>query len=80
MLGAALASLLGLYLGTAVIVIAAARAARFRIRPALVVAVVVACVNAGTLSIRAGDLGFLQSWFGKPASVQASTRRAGASG
>ncbi len=67
-LGAALASLLGFYLGTAVIVVAVLVQRWFRIRPALVVAVVVACVSAGTLSIRAGDLGFLQSWFGKPPS------------
>jgi hypothetical protein len=67
-LGAALASLLGLYLG--VIVLLAVTAVRRTInrRGVLVTVVTVAVVTAGTLTIRAGDLGFLQSWFGKPPS------------
>jgi hypothetical protein len=67
-LGAALASLLGLYLGVLALVAATAALHRLRARPTLTAAVVVALVTAGTLTIRAGDLGFLQSWFGKPPS------------
>lgn len=67
-LGAALASLLGLYLGAAVVV-ALALARRERVvRTLAVTAVSVGLVTAGTLTIRAGELGFLQSWFGKPPS------------
>ena len=65
-LGAALASLLGFYLGTAALLLVLRRG--LSLRPLLVTAVVVACVTAGTLTIRAGALGFLQSWFGKPPS------------
>jgi hypothetical protein len=66
-LGAALASLLGLYLGALVLVVVAAVQRSLRLRALLVIAATVAAVTAGTLTIRAGDLGFLQSWFGKPA-------------
>jgi hypothetical protein len=67
-LGAALASLLGLYAGAAVLLVAVVVRRTFVLRTTLVTAVVVGLVTAGTLTIRAGDLGFLQSWFGKPAS------------
>jgi O-antigen ligase/polysaccharide polymerase Wzy-like membrane protein len=67
-LGAALASLLGLYLGAAALVAVAAVGKRLTLSRLAVVTAVVAVVTAGTLVIRAGDLGFLQSWFGKPAS------------
>lgn len=67
-LGAALASLLGLYLGAAVIV-GLALAQRTRVLHTIIVtSVAVGLVTAGTLTIRAGELGFLQSWFGKPPS------------
>jgi O-antigen ligase len=66
-LGAALASLLGLYLGTLALILVAWRR-RWVTRTRLVVAAgVIAVVTAGTLGLRAGELGFLQSWFGKPA-------------
>jgi hypothetical protein len=65
-LGAALASLLGFYLGTAAVVVVVVVQRRLRRNSAIAAAVVVACVSAGTLTIRAGELGFLQSWFGKP--------------
>jgi hypothetical protein len=65
-LGAALASLLGLYLGAAVLLAVTAVRRHVRVRPLAVVLVTLGAVTAGTLSIRAGDLGFLQSWFGKP--------------
>jgi hypothetical protein len=67
-LGAALASLLGLYLGAAVLIVLAI--VRRNVDPLALGATVatLAVVTAGTLVIRAGDLGFLQSWFGKPPS------------
>jgi hypothetical protein len=67
-LGAALASLLGLYLGAAALLAVAVAGRRLNLSRLAVVTGVVAVVTAGTLVIRAGDLGFLQSWFGKPAS------------
>ena len=68
-LGAALASLLGLYLGAAVLAGIVALRRRLDLRGLLVTAAVLAAVTAGTVSIRSGDLGFLQSWFGKPPST-----------
>jgi hypothetical protein len=67
-LGAALASLLGLYLGAAAVVGVAAVRHRVDLRALLVTAATLAVVTAGALEIRSADLGFLQSWFGKPAS------------
>jgi len=67
-LGAALASLLGLYLGALALVVLLAVRRRLALRPLVLLLAVVATVTAGTLTIRAGDLGFLQSWFGKPPS------------
>jgi hypothetical protein len=64
-LGAALASLLGLYLGTIVLIVAAAAQHRLRVRSVVVTAIVVLLVTAGTLSLRAGALGFLQVFAGK---------------
>jgi hypothetical protein len=66
-LGAALASLLGFYLGVAALVALALLARRLTLSQLAATAGVVAVVTTGTLVIRAGDLGFLQSWFGKPA-------------
>ena len=67
-LGAALASLAGLYLGTIVLLVTAVVQRRADFRSVVVLVGVVAAVTASTRTIRAGDLGFLQSWFGKPAS------------
>ena len=67
-LGSALASLLGLYVGVATLIGIAALRRNLQLRPLLVTAATVAVVTAGTLTIRSADLGFLQSWFGKPAS------------
>jgi O-Antigen ligase len=59
-LGAALASLLGVYLmAVAVAAVAAARGS-LRLRAALVTLVALGCITAGTLAIRSGELGFLQ--------------------
>jgi hypothetical protein len=67
-LGAALASLLGLYLGAGALLVVAAVRRQLNLPRFLVVAAVVVVVTAGTLVIRAGELGFLQAWFGKPES------------
>jgi hypothetical protein len=67
-LGAALASLLGLYLGLAALLLVAWRRGWWNWTHAALVVAVVGVVTAGTLTIRAGDLGFLQAWFGKPES------------
>jgi hypothetical protein len=67
-LGAALASLIGLYLGVAVLVVLAVVRRSFDPFALGATALTVAVITAGTLVIRAGDLGFLQSWFGKPPS------------
>jgi hypothetical protein len=66
-LGSALASLLGFYLGVLALVVLTAVARRLTVGQLAATAGVVAIVTGGTLVIRAGDLGFLQSWFGKPA-------------
>jgi hypothetical protein len=68
-LGAALASLLGLYVGAATLIAVAALRRRLDVRAVVVTLAVLAAVTAGTLSLRSGELGFLQSWFGKPAST-----------
>jgi hypothetical protein len=67
-LGAALASLLGLYLGAAMLIAVTVLRRHLDLRALVVTAAVLAAVTTGTLEIRSGDLGFLQSWFGKPAS------------
>ncbi len=67
-LGAALASLLGLYLAAAFLVVRAFVRRRVDLRALAVTALTLAAITGGTLVIRAGDLGFLQSWFGSPAS------------
>jgi hypothetical protein len=67
-LGAALASLLGLYIGAAVMLIVHALTRRLALRDVVATLAIVAVVTGGTVAIRSGELGFLQSWFGKPAS------------
>ncbi len=67
--GAALASLLGFYLGVAALFVAVLSLRRLELRPLVATLGVAVVVTAGTLGLRAGagDLGFLQSWFGKTA-------------
>jgi hypothetical protein len=67
-LGAALASLLGLYLGALVLLVIVAARRALSVLPVVVLALTLGLVTAGTLTLRSGDLGFLQSWFGKPES------------
>jgi O-antigen ligase len=63
-LGASLASVLGLYLvAGAVLALARARHS-IRLAAVLVTLAVAAVVTAGTYSLRAGDLTFLDEWFG----------------
>jgi len=63
-LGASLASLLGLYL-TAGVLLALALARRALRRGALLVTLgVVIAVTGATLTLRSGELGFIQEWFG----------------
>src|SRR5215210_3161313 len=66
-LGASLASVLGLYLATAALV--ALALARRELRRGAVLAAIAVCavVTAATYGIRSADLGFLQAWFGPPA-------------
>jgi hypothetical protein len=63
-LGAALATLLGVFLAAgAVIALAAARRA-VTVRALLATLALVAVVTAGSLSLRSHELGFLNAWFG----------------
>lgn len=69
-LGAALASLLGLYLaGAALIAVAAARG-MLRLRPVLATLLVALSVTAGTYAVRGSDLGFLRQWFAPAPNAQ----------
>ena len=81
-LGAALASLLGLYLAAAALIVIAAFAASLRLRPVVDHRARRARATGATYALRAGELGFLQQWFapGRERASPASTRRAGASG
>jgi len=65
-LGASLASLIGLYLAAAAILVISWRRHDLRPAAAIVTVAVAAVATAGTLALRQGDLGFLQSWFGPP--------------
>lgn len=63
-LGASLASLLGLYLVIAAILSLALVRRSLRLGRTVATIGVALAVTAGTLSLRSGDLGFLQEWFG----------------
>ena len=65
-LGASLASLLGVYFAAAVILVVSLRRGNLRWTAALLTLAVAGVASAGTLALRQGDLGFLQSWFGPP--------------
>lgn len=67
-LGASLASLLGIYLVAIATLVIAARRRDLRRAGVVVTAVVAIVATAGTLGMRHGELGFLQSWFGPPPS------------
>jgi hypothetical protein len=63
-LGASLAGLLGLYLAVAAVLGLSLAHHRLRWKAVLATLAVTACVTAGTLSLRSGELGFIQQWFG----------------
>ena len=65
-LGASLAGLLGVYFAAAVIGIVSLRRRELRWTAAAVSLAVAGIATAGTLALRQGELGFLQSWFGPP--------------
>lgn len=65
-LGASLASLLGLYLACLVVLAVSRRRGDLRWSAALVTLAIAGTSTAGTLALRQGELGFLQSWFGPP--------------
>ncbi len=67
-LGAALASLVGLYLGSLALLVVAYARRQLTLRRVATTAAVVGVITAGTLFMRAGELSFLQAWFGKPES------------
>ena len=64
-LTAALASLLGLYIGVLVLAVLAWRAKRLAVRPSAATLAVLVAVSVPTLFLRHNDLGFLHQWFGK---------------
>lgn len=64
MLGAALASLLGLYLVAGTVLALALVRDSLRLGAALATVAVAVVVTGGTLSLRGGELGFIQEWFG----------------
>jgi hypothetical protein len=63
-LGASLAGLLALYLAVAAVLGLALARHHLRLGAVLVTLAVTAAVTAGTLSLRSGELGFIQEWFG----------------
>jgi hypothetical protein len=69
-LGAALASLLGLYLAGAALVAVAAARGTLRLRPVVVTVLVALSVTAGTYGLRSNELGFLHEWFAPAKNAQ----------
>jgi O-Antigen ligase len=63
-LGAALASLIGVYLAVAALVAVAWARKEFKPKALVVTILVVAAITGGVLNLRADNLGFLRSWFG----------------
>jgi hypothetical protein len=65
-LGASLASVLGLYIGAVAMVGLAFRRRDLRRRAVVATLVICTAVTAGTYGMRSADLGFLRAWFGPP--------------
>jgi hypothetical protein len=63
-LGAVFASLVGLYLATAAIIVVALLRSEFRARTLVVTAAVVLAITGGVLELRSDNLSFLRAWFG----------------
>jgi len=62
-LGAALASLLGLYLAAAALIVVAALRGSLRARPVVATLAVAIALTGATYGLRANELGFLRAWF-----------------
>ena len=62
-LGAALASLLGLYLAAAAMILIAALRGSLRVRSVVITVLVAALLTGATATLRSGQFGFLQQWF-----------------
>ncbi len=62
-LGAALASLLGLYIASAVLIVIAAVRRSLRLRAVVISGLVALTLTGAVYSLRASDLGFLKKWF-----------------
>ena len=77
-LGASLASLLGVYAIATVILVIAVRRGDFRLPALLATLAVAAVATGGTLALRQGDLGFLQPGSGRRRRHPGSTPRVGA--
>jgi hypothetical protein len=69
-LGAALASLLGLYIAGAVLVALGAARGGLRLRPVVVTVLVALSVTAGTYALRGSDFGFLHQWLAPAKNAQ----------
>ena len=69
-LGAALASLLGLYLAAAALIAIAAFRRSLRLRACVITVLVAVTLTGATYSLRAGELGFLQQWFAPAENAQ----------
>lgn len=65
-LGAALASLVGLYLAAAAITLLARLRGEFRTKALATTVVVVLAITGGVLYLRSDNLSFLRAWFGTP--------------
>jgi O-antigen ligase len=65
-LGASLASVIGVYLAAAVVIAIAARRRELRVAALVVTLLIAGASTAGTLALRHGDFGFIQAWFGPP--------------
>jgi O-antigen ligase len=65
-LGASLASLIGIYLTCAVVLLLSAHRRDLRVGSAVLTVALATVATAGTLALRQGELGFLQEWFGTP--------------
>ena len=77
-LGAALASLLGVYLAVAAISCVAIARGEFRWRSLAVTIVVVVAITGAILNLRSDNLGFLRAWFGTNETNAASQPEPGA--
>ena len=77
-LGAALASLIGVYLAVAALALVARHRGEFDVRKLTLTLVIVALITASVLNLRADNLGFLRAWFGTHTTNAASQPEPGA--